>query len=86
MGDECHAQNFGGVVAHFRNRFGDLDAAALAATAGVNLRLDDPDLAAQRFSRLDGIVNRETRDTARRGDPLFTQDFLALIFMNVHGC
>ena len=35
----------------------DLDAAALAAAAGVDLRLDDPDRAAELLRRLDGLVD-----------------------------
>ena len=40
MRHQFHAQHFGGEVAGFVHRFGDLHPTALAATAGVNLRLD----------------------------------------------
>ena len=39
-----HAQDILGIVVHFLQRLGYFDAAALAAAAGVNLRLDHPDL------------------------------------------
>ena len=47
VGDECHAENFRGGIAYLIDRFDHLDAAALATTTGVNLRLDDPDFAAE---------------------------------------
>ena len=51
VGDELHAQDLAGQRAHFVDRLGDLDPAALAAAAGVDLRLDDPDGAAERLPR-----------------------------------
>ncbi len=38
--DQFHAQHFGGEVAGFVHRLGDLHAAALAAATSVDLRLD----------------------------------------------
>ena len=85
MGDEGHAENLLGIGANFIDRLGDLDTATLAAAAGVNLRLDHPHLAAQRFRRLYRLIDGETRHTARGGDAVLAQDFLALIFMDIHG-
>src|SRR6185295_4123694 len=64
---------------------GELDAAALAAAAGVDLGLDHPDLAAQFISRLDGFLDGKTRHAARRGDAVLAQHFLGLILVNLHG-
>ncbi len=47
--DQLHAEDLVRVFAHLIQRLGNLDAAALAAAAGVDLRLDDPDRAAQRL-------------------------------------
>src|SRR5690606_12692922 len=47
--DQLHAEDLGGLGADFVQRLGNLDAAALAATAGVNLCLNNPDVAAQGF-------------------------------------
>ena len=57
VGDQLHAENLAGVFAHLFERLGDLDAAALAAAASVNLGLDHPDLAAQGFGRLDRVID-----------------------------
>ena len=46
---------------------GELDAAALAAAAGVNLRLDDHDAAAEAACDLAGFRCRERHFSARHG-------------------
>ena len=47
MGDQRHAQDLRGEFMHFLQRLRHLDAAAFAAAAGMNLRLDDPNFAAE---------------------------------------
>ena len=47
MRDERHADHVARELLGFVGRLGELDAAALAAAAGVNLRLDDDDAAAE---------------------------------------
>ena len=47
VGDQRHAEHVLGVALGLLGRPGDLDAAALAASARVNLRLDDDDAAAE---------------------------------------
>ncbi len=66
----------------FRAR--QLDAAALAAAAGVDLRLDDPDRTAELLRRLGRFADAERGIAARHGDAEAGQDFLALIFVNLH--
>ena len=63
----------------------DLHAAALAAAAGVDLRLHDPHLAAELLRRLDRLVDGERGNAARRGHAVLAEDFLALVFVDVHG-
>ena len=68
----------------FLERLGDLDAATLAAPTGVNLGLYHPHLAAQFPRRGVGFSHGKTRDAAGRGHPIFAQNLLALILMNIH--
>ena len=70
---------------HFLERLCHLDAAALAAAAGMDLGLHHPDLAAD-FAR-SGIRlgHRKASDPARGGNSVPTENFLALILVNVHG-
>ena len=46
VGNELHAQNLGGKRLDFIERAGELDAAAFAASTGVDLRFDHPNRAA----------------------------------------
>src|SRR5260364_302385 len=84
MRHQLHSQDLAGVVAHLIDGFGDFDAAAFAASARVNLGLDDPDAPPQFARDLDGLIDRYRRFAARHGDAKRAQDFLALIFMNFH--
>jgi hypothetical protein len=84
--DKLHAEDLAGVLAHFFQRVGDLDATALATATGVNLGLDDPDLAAQGFSCLDCVIDGRAVNPARNRNAEFLQEFFALIFVNFHGC
>ena len=75
--------------AEFRFHVGDglhyLHAARLAAAAGVNLRLHDPDRAAQFFGALDRLIDTECRDAARHLHAEFAQDGFGLILVDIHG-
>jgi hypothetical protein len=66
------------------DRLGDFHAAALAAAASMDLCLDDPDRAAQLFSCLDGLVDRHARNAARNRHSELSEDFFALILMDLH--
>jgi hypothetical protein len=68
-----------------RRPTGELDAAALAAAARVDLGLDDPDRAAELLRRLDGLpapVNAGM--PARHGHAEVAQDLPALVLVNLH--
>ena len=82
--DQLHAEDLAGQGLDLVDRAGQLDAATLAATAGVDLRLDDPDRAAELLRCLDRLLNRESRNAARHRDSEFAQDFLALVLVNLH--
>ena len=60
------ANHLAGVLAHFIQAFGDFDAAGLAASAGVYLGFDDPNVATQSFGSGDGFI-RAVRELAARG-------------------
>ena len=85
MRDKRHAQHAGGFFANFVQRFDDFDAAALAATAGVDLCFDHPYRAAKLFGRLDRFIGCESHMAARHGHPIGPKYLLGLIFVNVHG-
>jgi hypothetical protein len=50
----------------------------------MDLCLDYPDRAAQRFRCLDGLVHGHARDAARNGHSELPEDFFALILMDFH--
>jgi hypothetical protein len=50
----------------------------------VDLGLDHPYLAAQLFGSLYRFRNREAGYAARRLDAILAQDFLALVFVDIH--
>ncbi len=84
VGHQRHAENLRGELMHLFERLRHLDAAALAAASGMDLRLHDPDLAAE-FAR-GGIRlgHRKAGHAARRGNPVLAKNFFALILVNVH--
>ena len=55
----CMPRIFPAEITDLVDRFGDLDPAALAAAAGVDLRLDDPDGTVERLGRANGLVDAE---------------------------
>src|SRR5206468_9575627 len=62
----------------------ELDAAALAAPAGMDLRLDDPRLATELARRVFGLGHGKARNASRRRHAVLAQYFLTLILVNVH--
>src|SRR5688572_20076265 len=84
VGDEGHADHALGVVAHLVQRLRDLDAAALAPAAGVDLRLYDPDVAAQLLGRLDRLVGGIGNLPRKDADAEFGEQSLRLILVDIH--
>ena len=81
---EVHADNRLGGGPHLVDRATEFHAAALAATSGVNLRLDDPEFAAQFLGGGDRLSRRRCDSTAQHGNPVRGEDFLCLILVNLH--
>ncbi len=71
-------------VQHIVFRAAELDAARLAAPAGMNLRLDDPGLAADLARPLSRLLGAVGQRAAWHGHAELGEDFLGLILMNVH--
>ena len=83
MGHQLHPENGSGGVLGFVRRICELHAAALAATAGVNLRFDhhpSPEL----FRDLAGLFGRGGYLAGRHGDAVARQNALRLEFVNFH--
>ena len=66
------------------DRFHDLDAAGLAAPAGVNLRLDDPYRAAEILRGLLGFGDAHRGEAARHRYAEFRENRFALVLVDVH--
>src|SRR5262249_55729011 len=62
-----------------------LDAAGLAASAGMDLRLDHIDRAAEVLSCLHGFIDRKGCDAARNRCTEARQDGLGLVLVDIHG-
>ena len=85
VGDQLHAQDLPGQLLDLVERARQLDAAALAAAAGMDLRLDHPDGAAQLLRRFAGFEHGEGRVAARHRHAEVAKDFLALVLVDLHG-
>ena len=84
VGHQLHAHDLVRVFAYLFDRLGDFHATALAAAASMDLRLDDPDRAAQLFSCFHGLIHRHARNAARNGHSELSEDLFALILMDLH--
>ena len=69
---------------HLIERLRHLDAAALAAAAGVDLRLHHPNLAAQLARGRVRLRHRKAGTPRGRRDAELAQDLFALILVNIH--
>ena len=58
---------------------------ALAAPAGMDLRLHDVKRSGQLLRRFDRLVDRQSGKTGRDGDAELGEQFLGLVFVDVHG-
>src|SRR5215471_3788926 len=83
-GHEIHPEDRLGESLRFIGILGQLDAAALAAASGMNLRLDDgaPPETLGDLAGFGGIVGHFA---ARHGHAVARQDRLGLVFVDLHG-
>ncbi len=84
MRDERHAEHLAGDALGLVGRSRELHAAALAAAAGVNLRLDDDELAAEAACDLARLGAVERNFTARHGDAVARKDGFGLVLVDFH--
>ena len=84
MGDECLAEELLRVGADLVLVLRDLDAACLAASACVDLRLDDDDGGAELLRIRDRLIDGKRRQSVRDIDAEFAQNLLGLVLVNVH--
>ena len=81
---ELHAENGFCINPDFVKVLGDFHAAALAASTGVDLGLDHPYPATEFLGNLDRLIDGKSRLAARNRHAELFQDFLALIFVDLH--
>jgi hypothetical protein len=81
---ELHAEDLGGALAHFVERAREFHAAALAATARMDLRLDHPHRPAERLRGLHGVVDAERGNAARHRHAVAPEQLLALVLVDLH--
>ena len=84
MRDQRHAQHARRFLAHVVDRFDDLHAAALAAAAGVDLRLHHPDRTTEFLGRRHRFIDGESRNAAGHGHAEAAQHVFGLVFVDVH--
>ena len=82
--DERHADHLFRDRLGFVGRLGELDAAALSAAAGVNLRLDDDDMSAETTGDLARFGSVERDFTARHRHTVAREYGFGLILVDFH--
>jgi hypothetical protein len=75
---DVHAEDVARVLADLVAALGNLDAAELAATADLHLRLDDAGVA-DGVSSVDRLVHGRGRAALRDGDPVSGEQLLSLV-------
>ena len=84
MGDQHFPQELFGVGAHFVQAAGELDAPRLSPSAGVNLRLDNPQIPAQSLRRLHRFFGGEGHLSPGHVHPVLFQYLFSLVLVNIH--
>ena len=85
MRDQGRTENARGFFLHIIDGFHHLDAAGLAAPAGMDLGLYHPNRTAQLLSALDRFSHAEGGNAAWHRHAKFAQHRLRLILVNIHG-
>ena len=84
MGDQALAEQIVGRVPNLVLGATELDTAGLAARARMNLGLDHPGFAADFARPIGGLLGAIGKPPTRHGHPEPGEDFLGLIFMDIH--
>ena len=84
MRDQRRAEEPRRFLLHVVDRFDDLDAAGLAAAAGMDLRLHHPDRPAELVGGLHRFIDAECRNAARHRHAEVAQHRFGLVFVDVH--
>src|SRR5438105_8007689 len=82
---ERHTEHPPGFRANTLDGSDEFHAAAFPASACVNLGLHHEGWTAQFFGRSNGFLNSECGNTTRHWHPEAAQNFLGLVFVDVHG-
>ena len=82
--DERPAEHALGGLAHLVVGLAELDAAGLAARAGVDLRLDHPFPAAELGGGVDRLLGRVGDGAPRQADAGLGQELLGLVLVDIH--
>jgi hypothetical protein len=83
--DQAHADHVARDAHRLVRAPGELHAATLAASAGMNLRLDHDDLTAEPTGNVSCFIGREGDFSTRHGHAIPVQDGLGLVFVDFHG-
>ena len=86
MCDQLHADDLGGQPLGFIGVGCQLDAAALASTARVNLRLDDDRATAQASRGIASLFRGERHFAFRHWHSTVSENRFGLVLVNLHGC
>ena len=84
MRDQLHPKNFSRQLLGFGGRLGELHSPTLAATARVDLRLDDDNLAAELLCNGFGLGRRLGQPAFGHRNTELAKQLLRLILMDVH--
>ena len=84
IGDERLAEQLARDRLGLFGRLGELDAAGLAAAAGMNLRLDDRNGSAEPLGDVVNFFGRERHFPAGNRHAVFGKDSFSLILVNLH--
>ena len=84
MGDQLGAEHRLRVLPHLVGTACQLNAARLAATAGVYLGLYDPQFAAELLRRGDRGIGGLGGDSSRHGDAVVGKQSFGLVFVQIH--
>jgi hypothetical protein len=83
--DQRHAEHAVGLGVKFRKRLDELDAAAFAPAAGVNLRLHHEDIAAESAGVIRRLLCARRHAAVGNRRAIRLQQRLGLMFVDIHG-